>query len=200
MPSADQRVGVAKELTKVLRQPALFGPEAGPPGFKSPPRDADRTLIENRVKLDQLFAGSLAGDRQKLGWYQPAKLAFCMGYSLVMWLLLFGTLGFFQAQCPGRSPAWRYVADSSYWIYLVHLPLVAALQIWMALLPWPGVIKFLLLNLVGFVILFASYHYLVRSTFIGRMLNGRSHPLVAWPFRRADWRSTAIARSIQMGK
>jgi hypothetical protein len=191
--NADQRVGVAKELTKVLRQPALFGPEAGPPGFKPPSKEADRALIENRAKLDHLFAGSLAGDRQKLGWYQPAKLAFSMGYSLVLWLLLFGTLGFFQAKCPGHSPAWRYVADSSYWIYLVHLPLVAALQIWMAPWPWPGVIKFLLLNLLAFVLLFASYHFLVRSTFIGRVLNGRSHPFIAWPFQRTavTFRATA---------
>ena len=46
--------------------------------------------------------------------------------------LIFGTLGFFQARWPAHSPAWRYVADSSYWIYLVHLPLVPFLQVWMA--------------------------------------------------------------------
>ncbi|HVR35564.1 MAG TPA: hypothetical protein VMS21_06900 [Methylomirabilota bacterium] len=33
----------------------------------------------------------------------------------------------------------------------------------------------------AFAILIASHHYLVRSTFIGRVLNGRSHPFVAWP-------------------
>jgi peptidoglycan/LPS O-acetylase OafA/YrhL len=193
---AYQRVGVAKELGKLLRQPALFRPEPTPVGFKPSPGEADRALIENRAKLDQLFAGSLTGDRRKLGWYQPAKLAFSTGYSLVLWLLLFGTLGIFQAQCPGHSPAWRYVADSSYWIYLAHLPLVAALQIWMAPWPWPGILKFFLLNAIAFAILFASYHYLVRSTFIGRILNGRAHPFVAWPYGRRGTRATRTARGI----
>lgn len=43
---------------------------------------------------------------------------------------------------------------------------------------------------IAFTVLFASYHYLVRSSFIGRMLNGQSYPFVAWPFaqlaRRPD--------------
>lgn len=58
---------------------------------------------------------------------------------------------------------------------------MASLQIWMAPWPWPGLVKFLLLNLITFAILFSSYHYFVRSTFIGRLLNGQSYPFVAWP-------------------
>jgi hypothetical protein len=37
-------------------------------------------------------------------------------------------------------------------------------------------------NAVTFALMFASYHYLVRSTFIGQVLNGRRYPFVAWPF------------------
>ena len=182
--NAHKEAGVAQVLATLMVQPALFRPEEIPPGSKPSRREAIRALAENRAKLDQLFAGSLAGDPRELGWYRPAKLAYSIGYGLVMWLLLFGTVGFFQARFPGHSPGWRYVADSSYWIYLVHLPLVAVLQIWMAPWPWPGLIKFLLLNLVAFTLLFASYHFLVRSTFLGRVLIGRSHPLVVWPFRK----------------
>lgn len=179
-----QQVGIAADLAKRLRQPGAFRPEPIPQGGNRTPADADRAMIENRAELDRLFAGSLAGDRRKLGWYRPAKLAYSVGYALIMWLLLFGTLGFFQECFPSHSPAWRYVADSSYWIYLIHLPLVAALQIWMAPWPWPGIIKFLLLNAIAFAICFASYHYLVRSTFIGRVINGRAYPLIAWPFSK----------------
>lgn len=43
---------------------------------------------------------------------------------------------------------------------------------------------------IALTLLFASYHYLVRSSFIGRMLKGQSYPFVAWPFaqlaRRPD--------------
>lgn len=178
----DQRTGVATTIGKLLIQPAMFQAEDIPAGFKPAPENAASALKQNRATLDQLFPGTLAGDPRLLGWYQPAKLAFSMGYGLVLWLLLFGTLGFFQARFPGHSPAWRYVADSSYWIYLAHLPLVATLQAWMSPWAWPGGVKFLLLNVIAFTILFATYHYLARSTWIGRMLNGQAHPFVAWPF------------------
>ena len=62
-------------------------------------------------------------------------------------------------------------------------PLVPFLQIWMAAWPWPGLVKFLLLNLISFMILYASYHYLVRSTFIGNVLNGKKYPLILFPWR-----------------
>lgn len=174
----DARAGAVKAVAKLMHRPDMFGANAdsAPPG--------DRAVLMNRVAIEQLFAGAVAGDPRKLAWYQPAKLVFSMGYGLVTWLLLFGTVGFFQARCSGHSPAWRYVADSSYWIYLAHLPLVAALQIWVAFRPWPGLSKFLFLNAVAFAILFVSYHYCVRSTIIGRILNGRTHPLAAWPFQR----------------
>ncbi len=191
----DQRAGVANTLGKLLAKPHLFQTNTIPPGSAPAPAEAQRVLLENRAKLERLFAGSLAGDPLKLGWYRPVKLAYSVGYGLVMWLLLFGTLGFFQARCSGHSPAWRYVADSSYWVYLAHLPLVAVLQIWMASWAWPGLIKFLFLNAVAFAILFASYHYCVRSTFIGRILNGRSHPLVAWPFIGSEKRTETASIS-----
>jgi hypothetical protein len=180
----NRRDGLAEAVNKLLVQPAMFGAEPIVPGPPPPAEVAGRAVRENRATLDRLFPGLLASDPGALSWYRPAKLAYSLGYALVMWLLIFGTLGFFQAHCPDHSPAWRYVADSSYWIFLVHLPLVAFLQIWMASWPWPGVVKFALLNLIAFTVLFASYHYLVRSTFIGRTLNGQSFPFVAWPFGR----------------
>ena len=70
----------------------------------------------------------------------------------------------------------RYVADASYWIYLVHLPIVAAFQVMVGQLPWHWSLKFPLVLAASFAVLFVSYRYLVRSTFIGQMLNGRRYP------------------------
>jgi ABC-type multidrug transport system ATPase subunit len=70
----------------------------------------------------------------------------------------------------------RYVADASYWIYLVHLPIVAAFQVIVGQLPWHWSLKFPLVLAASFSVLFLSYRYLVRSTFIGYMLNGRRYP------------------------
>ncbi len=195
----NRRAGLAEAINKLMVQPAMFGTEPILPGPPPPAAVSRRAVVENRAILNRLFPGSLVGDPQALSWYRPTKLAYSLGYALVMWLLIFGTLGFFQASCPDHSPAWRYVADSSYWIYLVHLPLVAFIQIWMASWPWPGAVKFALLILIAFTALFASYHYLVRSTFIGRMLNGQSYPFVAWPFapsarRTADDRNASFPK------
>ncbi len=64
------------------------------------------------------------------------------------------------------------VADASYWIYLVHLPVVLALQVWLAplgLSPWLGWAAVTALTLaVGQL----SDWALVRATPLGRLLNG----------------------------
>jgi peptidoglycan/LPS O-acetylase OafA/YrhL len=41
-----------------------------------------------------------------------------------------------------ERPFFRLLADSSYWTYVVHLPLAVFLQIQVASLPWPGPIKY----------------------------------------------------------
>lgn len=70
------------------------------------------------------------------------------------------------------QPLGRYLADASYWCYLMHLPLVAALQILVASWPVNGWLKFIGLNAVTLVLLLATYHAFVRYTWIGRILNG----------------------------
>ena len=70
----------------------------------------------------------------------------------------------------------RYVADASYWIYMVHLPVVVAMQVLVVDLPWHWSLKFPAIVLVSFAVLLLSYRTLVRSTFIGQTLNGRKYP------------------------
>jgi glucans biosynthesis protein C len=69
----------------------------------------------------------------------------------------------------------RYVSDSSYWIYIVHMPIVGALQVLVA--PWTAgwQWKYPLIMIVAIPVLLASYHWLARRTWIGRWLNGRRH-------------------------
>lgn len=105
-------------------------------------------------------------------------------YALMMWGFVIGFTGLFVTRCPGSSRFWRYVADASYWVYLAHLPTVVALQVALAYVPLPWLLKYPLILLIAFPLLFGSYHLLVRSTFLGRQLNGRTYPL-AWPWRTA---------------
>ena len=76
----------------------------------------------------------------------------------------------------GYSAVRRYLADASYWIYIIHLPLVMAAQVLMleAPLPWWGKLAAVTVGVTAVSLI--SYELLVRHTFIGRGLNGRRIP------------------------
>ena len=92
-----------------------------------------------------------------------------------VWLLIYGFTGIFMRYGSGHSAIMRYVSDSSYWVYLLHLPLTALLPAFMVDLPVSGFIKFLMVASLTSMICFVTYHYLIRSSFVGKFLNGRSY-------------------------
>jgi glucans biosynthesis protein C len=102
-----------------------------------------------------------------------ATIAFAICYALAIWTWTFALIGGAMRFLANESPVRRYIADSSYWIYLVHLPVVLALQVAVAKLGWPWFVKYPLILAVGFPIMFASYEWLVRYSFIGAILNGQ---------------------------
>jgi peptidoglycan/LPS O-acetylase OafA/YrhL len=67
----------------------------------------------------------------------------------------------------------RFVSDSSYWIYIIHYPLVTFIQVFFAPLPISGYIKFFASSAIMLGIGLLTYRYVVRYTFIGTMLNGK---------------------------
>lgn len=82
-----------------------------------------------------------------------------------------------QQYLSNRSPALRMMSDASYWIYLVHLPVVYFLQTILIETPLGLVPKLVLVNLGTFLFCMATYLVFVRYTPIGWMLNGkRSFP------------------------
>ena len=95
--------------------------------------------------------------------------------SLVVWLFIFGITGLFMRYGSNHSPLMRYVSDSSYWVYLLHLPLTMLIPGLIADWPLPSTLKMLFVVLSTGVICFVSYHFLVRGTFIGKFLNGRKY-------------------------
>lgn len=97
------------------------------------------------------------------------------GYLSALLTLLSLLLG--QQYLSGRSPALRMMSDASYWIYLVHLPVVYFLQTILIETPLGLYPKLLLVNLGTFLFCMATYLVFVRYTPIGWMLNGkRSFP------------------------
>lgn len=117
----------------------------------------------------------------------PAEAAIAHGAGMVflavsMWLFVLGFLGLFRRWLDAPSPSWRYLSDASYWMYLVHLPLTVALPPLLADWNAPGLIKFGIALGAAFGITLVTYHYGVRSTWVGKCLNGRRYPRTfPWP-------------------
>ena len=92
------------------------------------------------------------------------------------WLMCFGFLGLFH-RCFSTSRAWvRYVSDASYWMYLVHVPVLILCQYWVSRWDDPAILKFTFVCTFTTVVLMASYQAFVRWTYIGLLLNGRMVP------------------------
>ena len=75
-----------------------------------------------------------------------------------------------------ERPAVRYLADSSYWIFLMHVPLVPLAITAAISLGQPFPIAWGVAMALLFVPLLITYELFVRHTFIGRTLNGPRPP------------------------
>ena len=89
---------------------------------------------------------------------------------------IFGIVGAAHRFLAAPSAPCRYLADASFFIYIMHLPIVYLLQTWMMRWPLHWSVKYPLIVSLTVVIAVALYHYLVRSTFVGQFLNGRRYP------------------------
>jgi peptidoglycan/LPS O-acetylase OafA/YrhL len=72
----------------------------------------------------------------------------------------------------GCNAATRYLADASYWVYLVHFPFVGLAQIAVARLPILTPVKFLLAATITVALSLMTYHVCARYTWVGEFLNG----------------------------
>lgn len=88
------------------------------------------------------------------------------------WLMTLGLIGLFLNHFSGENKWMRYISDSSYWLYITHLPLVFIAQWFVRTWEIPSFIKFMLILIVIVGFLLLTYEWMVRYTFIGRFLNG----------------------------
>ncbi len=114
--------------------------------------------------------------------YLAAHVAYAMGYALTMWSLAFLTIGVFRKLFARPNAFVRHVADSSYWMYLFHLPVVVWLQVAVAELPLHWSLKLALISITTIGLSLLTYDLFVRSTFIGWILNGRRRERVMAPW------------------
>ena len=122
------------------------------------------------------------------GMVELLKLIGAIVYGVLAALFSVGLVGLFEALLRSSRPWVRWLADSSYWIYIIHLPVVTFLTFFLAHLDrrgrleeltgfgWGAELKFLAACAVTTAIGIVTYRYLVRYTPIGTLLNGRRTP------------------------
>ena len=106
-------------------------------------------------------------------YYLFLKAGFMLSYAIMMWSLVSLTIGLCKRLFAQSSNVVRYVADASFWIYLIHLPIVLWLQISVAELPLHWLLKLISISLITIFISIVLYDGFIRSTFIGVALNGK---------------------------
>ncbi len=73
-----------------------------------------------------------------------------------------------------RSNAWlKFCSDSSYWVYLIHLPIILFLQTLLIPVAIPVLAKLVFVVVATWLFCMATYVVFVRYTPIGWMLNGK---------------------------
>ena len=119
------------------------------------------------------------------------KLVGAVLYGALAALFSVGLVGLFEVLLRSSRPWVRWLADSSYWIYIIHLPVVTFLTFYLAHLDrrgrledltgfgWSAELKFLVACIVTTAIGVVTYRYLVRYTPIGTLLNGKRTPAPA---------------------
>jgi surface polysaccharide O-acyltransferase-like enzyme len=96
--------------------------------------------------------------------------------ALSIWLFVLGSIGLFVRHMDTPRPLVRYFSDASYWMYVTHLVPVIWTAGVLARSTAPAVMKFAVVLAFTTFVTTVSYHYIVRSTAIGQLLNGRRYP------------------------
>ena len=112
---------------------------------------------------------------------QGIHLAAVLAHGFCTWSLIYLCIGCALRFFDYASPWILYTSQSSYWVFLVHLPIVAFSGWVLTQYDFPGILKFLCVTGFTMLVCFVSYHYWVQNTRISVLLNGRRFDL-KWPW------------------
>ena len=97
-------------------------------------------------------------------------------YNLTSWLWSFALIGLFLRYLPNQNSVLRYISESSYWVFLVHMLGTIGFGAMLYTLPVGALAKMALNIAATTVVCLLSYQLLVRNTIIGVLLNGSRKP------------------------
>lgn len=97
-----------------------------------------------------------------------------LGNAVIAVSMTYGLIGLFEKRFSGQpSPLGQYVSDASYWLFLIHFPLLIFTAGALSATSLPALAKYLLTVAIVVPLVFATYHFGVRTTAFGRLLKGR---------------------------
>ncbi len=110
-------------------------------------------------------------DFQGLMWLvnQPIKVTGAIFIS-------FAFIGLFESKITQFNSLGRFLSDSAYWMYLIHLPIVNLIGFYLFQFKFVPEIKFLISIFATLFISLLTYKLFVRSTYLGILLNGNKYP------------------------
>ena len=125
--------------------------------------------------------------------FLAVHLAAVVAHGICTWALVYAFIGAALRHFDHESPWILYVSQSSYWVFIVHMPIVIFACWWLLQYDVAAEVKFL--AAVGFttVLCFGSYHYLVQRTWVSVFLNGKRFDL-DWPWRKHPQAALAPTR------
>jgi len=91
-------------------------------------------------------------------------------------LFSFSFIGFAENKLGSYNSILRFFSDGAYWMYLIHLPIVSLITFILFQFQFLAEIKFLIAIIITTFICFITYKLLVRSTYLGVLLNGKKYP------------------------
>ncbi len=107
---------------------------------------------------------------QERAWVPVGAAVFQAAYT---WTACFGLMGLFR-RIASRERSWvRNVSDASYWVYVMHLPLVVWAQQLAAERFLDPHLAFISISVAVPGLLLAVYAWGVRYTWVGTLLNGK---------------------------
>ncbi len=140
-------------------------------GFLLWPVKAAREVLERRawwllLAGIGLAAGVFSG---RLQYQESGQLL----AGFIPWLVTLGTLSL-AFRVPERERPWlRFLVDASYWVYLVHAPLVVALQVALSREPWNPWVKYTVVVGGTLLVSLSSFGLVVRRSALAPWLGAR---------------------------
>lgn len=129
------------------------------------------TLLPTGVSMQQAMEHSMQAPGLTIEQTFLALLQAIPAFFMSLFLLIVSKILFNKQSATGRK-----IANSSYWIYIIHLPLLWFIQFLLLDVDYPLIVEFLMSSVGTILIGYVSYILLVKHTPIGWLLNGKKKP------------------------